>query len=168
MQAFAEIILSYSNYFEIVGNIKFETLNKWILFDDFTDDILNSSSVWDYMFELKKINQIESLQKYYITILSYHLKSKNSKDNKLELCKRVWITYLDNKKLYKDSEENSFPNYYYLLEDKCQKLAITTKIYDKIKDFREEILNKQNKLVDSGDKGRRFFKLYISIYDFKL
>ena len=106
------------------------------------------------MFELKKINQIESLQKYFVAILSYHLKSKNSKDNKLELCKRAWITYLDNKKLYKDSEENSFPDYYYLLEDKRQKLSMTTKIYDKIKYFRKKILNKPNTLINSSDIGK--------------
>ena len=105
-----DIILSYPNYFELVSNIKLETLNDYKIFMDYTNDIFKSACIWDFMFEQKMKSKIKIIYKYFFLILLNHLNAKNI-DNKIEIWKRTWITTLNKSKLYKNSENDSFPDY---------------------------------------------------------
>ena len=119
---FSEIILWYSNYFEIIGNIKFGMYNKSILYNDKSDNLFESKYIIESIFNSEWVEYLNIIQKYYTSILIEHLKGDESTDKKVELCKQAWITLLNKKKLYENGKD-LYPDYTYTFFDFFQRTA---------------------------------------------
>ena len=130
----AKLILSYSYYLPIIGNVNLESLNKSIIFDDYSDDLFKSKWICDFMFKLNENSKINLYKWFFSSLLKQHINSKESTDNKLELWKGAWVTLLNKKYLYKRNKEYWFPDFSYLFDDACQKLSKFTRLeHEKIK-----------------------------------
>ena len=88
-------------------------------------------------------DKINLCQKYFLMLLNYHKDKIN--DRKFDLSKRAWITLLNKNKLNFNKENNSFPDYSYLYEDKQKVLGETTEIeLDLIEDARRKAIEIAN------------------------